>query len=57
MILVVNLNVSLDKHYDMDTFKVNTVMRAKSVENRAGGKGIHVAKYVYKNYNQGMIDE
>lgn len=43
MILVVNLNVSLDKHYDMDTFKVNTVMRAKSVENRAGGKGIHVA--------------
>lgn len=43
MILVVNMNVSLDKHYEMKTFVSDTVMRAESVDNTPGGKGIHVA--------------
>ena len=37
MILVVNLNVSLDKHYELDAFVPNTVMRAAAVENTPGG--------------------
>lgn len=43
MILVVNLNVSLDKHYEMEKFVPGTVMRASQVDNAPGGKGIHVA--------------
>lgn len=38
MILVVNLNVSLDKHYELDAFVPNTVMRAAAVENTPGGE-------------------
>lgn len=43
MILVVNLNASVDKKYLMDELNEGLVMRAKSVENTPGGKGIHVA--------------
>ena len=43
MILVVNLNASVDKKYVMDDLNKGLVMRAKSVENTPGGKGIHVA--------------
>lgn len=43
MILVINLNASVDKKYVMDDLNKGLVMRAKSVENTSGGKGIHVA--------------
>ncbi|WP_019552417.1 1-phosphofructokinase family hexose kinase [Propionispira raffinosivorans] len=43
MILAVNLNASVDKRYELDEIKTGCVMRARSVENTAGGKGIHVA--------------
>jgi tagatose 6-phosphate kinase len=43
MILIVNMNTSLDKHYEMKQFEINTVMRADHVDNTPGGKGIHVA--------------
>lgn len=43
MILVVNLNASVDKKYELNDLKKDTVMRARSVENTPGGKGIHVA--------------
>lgn len=43
MILVINLNASVDKKYVMDDLNKGLVMRAKSVENTPGGKGIHVA--------------
>lgn len=43
MILVVNLNASVDKKYVMHDLNKGLVMRAKSVENTPGGKGIHVA--------------
>ncbi len=43
MILVVNLNASVDKRYELNDIKKDTVMRARSVENTPGGKGIHVA--------------
>lgn len=43
MILVVNLNASVDKRYELQDIKKGNVMRAKSVENTPGGKGIHVA--------------
>ena len=43
MILVINLNASVDKRYKMkDLIKVE-VMRAVEVDNTPGGKGIHVA--------------
>ena len=44
MILVLNLNASVDKRYMLDDFVPGTVMRAPSVSNTAGGKGIHVAR-------------
>lgn len=44
MILVLNLNASVDKRYMLDEFVPGTVMRAPSVSNTAGGKGIHVAR-------------
>ena len=43
MILVVNLNASVDKRYEMINLNKGSVMRARSVENTPGGKGIHVA--------------
>ena len=43
MILVINLNASLDKRYELVDFAKGKVVRAKSVDNTPGGKGIHVA--------------
>lgn len=46
MILVINLNASIDKRYEMLDFAKGKVMRAQQVENTPGGKGIHVANVV-----------
>ena len=46
MILVVNLNASVDKRYEMKELEKGTVMRAFKVENTPGGKGINVANVV-----------
>lgn len=46
MILVVNLNASVDKRYEMKELNKGTIMRALKVENTPGGKGIHVANVV-----------
>lgn len=43
MILVINLNASVDKRYEVESIKSGQVIRAKSVENTPGGKGLHVA--------------
>ncbi|GAA0076833.1 1-phosphofructokinase family hexose kinase [Clostridium sp. CTA-5] len=43
MILVINLNASIDKRYEIEDIKKGQVMRARYVENTPGGKGIHVA--------------
>jgi len=43
MITVINLNVSIDKRYELEDFVKGKVMRARTVENTAGGKGLHVA--------------
>ena len=43
MILVINLNASLDKRYELVDFAKGKIIRAKSVDNTPGGKGIHVA--------------
>ena len=43
MILVINLNASLDKRYELVDFAKGKIVRAKSVDNNPGGKGIHVA--------------
>lgn len=43
MILVLNLNASVDKRYQLASLAKGTVMRAKSVDNTPGGKGLHVA--------------
>ncbi|WP_238860098.1 MULTISPECIES: 1-phosphofructokinase family hexose kinase [unclassified Clostridium] len=43
MILVINLNASVDKRYEIDDIKKGQVMRARYVENTPGGKGLHVA--------------
>lgn len=43
MILVVNLNASVDKRYKMKDLTKGEVMRAAEVDNTPGGKGIHVA--------------
>ena len=43
MILVVNLNASLDKKYNLADFAKGQVVRARSVQNTPGGKGLHVA--------------
>ncbi len=43
MILVVNLNAAIDKRYRLENLSKHQVNRIKSVENRAGGKGINVA--------------
>lgn len=46
MILVVNLNASVDKRYEIENVEKGQVMRARSVENTPGGKGLHVANVV-----------
>lgn len=38
MILVINLNASVDKRYELQDIKKGAVMRAKTVENTPGGK-------------------
>lgn len=43
MILVINLNASVDKRYKMNDLIKGEVMRAVEVDNTPGGKGIHVA--------------
>jgi tagatose 6-phosphate kinase len=43
MILVVNLNASMDKRYEIADISKGEVIRARQVENTPGGKGIHVA--------------
>lgn len=43
MILAVNLNASLDKRYELAALRCGEVMRARTVENTPGGKGLHVA--------------
>lgn len=43
MILVVNLNASVDKRYEIENIEKGKVMRARCVENTPGGKGLHVA--------------
>lgn len=43
MILVINLNASVDKRYEMKELIKGSVMRSLKVENTPGGKGVHVA--------------
>lgn len=43
MVLVINLNASIDKRYRMADFRKGEVMRVREVDNTPGGKGIHVA--------------
>ncbi|MBW6411301.1 1-phosphofructokinase family hexose kinase [Clostridium weizhouense] len=43
MILVINLNASIDKRYEIEDIKKGQVIRARYVENTPGGKGLHVA--------------
>lgn len=43
MILVINLNASIDKKYEIENIQKGQVIRARSVENTPGGKGLHVA--------------
>lgn len=43
MILVINLNASVDKRYEIEDIQKGQVMRARYVENTPGGKGLHVA--------------
>jgi tagatose 6-phosphate kinase len=43
MILVVNLNASVDKRYEIEDIEKGKVTRARQVDNTPGGKGIHVA--------------
>ena len=47
MILVLNLNASVDRRYMLESFEKGEVMRARSVENTAGGKGLHVANVLH----------
>ena len=46
MILVLNLNASLDKRYEVTDMIKEEVTRAKQVQNTPGGKGIHVANVI-----------
>lgn len=43
MILALNLNASLDKIYTVDKLEYGGVVRANTIQNTAGGKGLHVA--------------
>jgi len=47
LITIVNLNASVDKRYEIKDIVKGKVMRARSVENTAGGKGIHVANIAH----------
>lgn len=51
MILILNLNASLDKIYTVDKLTYGGVVRAKAVQNTAGGKGLHVAN-ICKELNE-----
>lgn len=55
MILVVNLNASVDKRYEMTDLEKGDVMRATHVENTPGGKGIHVANVATKLNEQCLV--
>ena len=46
MITVINLNAAVDKRYELTDIQKGKVMRARKVENTAGGKGLHVANVV-----------
>lgn len=46
MIAVINLNTGIDKRYEIAEIEKGKIMRARSVDNTAGGKGIHVANVV-----------
>jgi tagatose 6-phosphate kinase len=46
MILVLNVNASLDKRYEVKDMIKGKVIRAKGVQNTPGGKGIHVANVI-----------
>ncbi len=43
MILVINLNASIDKKYEIENIEKGKVMRVRNAENTPGGKGLHVA--------------
>ena len=44
MITAVTLNTSIDKAYQVEDVKKGTVMRVKSCNNTAGGKGLNGAR-------------
>lgn len=46
MILIVNLNASVDKRYELNNITKGMVTRVNEVDNTPGGKGIHVANVV-----------
>lgn len=46
MIATITLNPSIDKHYIIDDLVKGDVMRAKEVENTAGGKGLNVSRVI-----------
>ncbi|MDQ0204395.1 1-phosphofructokinase family hexose kinase [Pectinatus haikarae] len=46
MILVINLNPSLDKIYTIEKLQYGQAMRTSQVQNTAGGKGTHVANII-----------
>jgi len=46
MILVLNINASLDKRYEISDMVKGQVIRARQVQNTPGGKGIHVANVI-----------
>ena len=54
MILTLNLNASLDKIYTVDKLEYGGVVRAKIVQNTAGGKGLHVAN-ICKELNENYL--
>ncbi|URZ14945.1 1-phosphofructokinase [Clostridium felsineum] len=47
MITIINLNASVDKRYEIEDIVKGKVMRARAVENTAGGKGLHVANVAH----------
>ena len=55
MILVINLNASVDKRYEMEKLDKGEVMRATTVENTPGGKGIHVANVATILYEECIV--
>ncbi|MCU6736509.1 1-phosphofructokinase [Diplocloster agilis] len=46
MITAVTLNTSIDKAYQVEDVEKGTVMRVKSCNNTAGGKGLNVARVI-----------